>query len=178
MAGYSPKSLLEKLGVAGPRRLPEGKPLSEGKAGAGPTRLALFVAAPAGCAQTLGPMPSHVSATEAGLPQAAALSTIKKGASGPIRPSFGFIQAFCRTESELAPAIPALKRLLASDGMLWISWPKILKGRKPMPGELNETKVRALGLAGGLVDVKVCAIDETWSGLKFMFRLEDRPKKR
>jgi len=172
MAGYTPKSLLEKLGVAGPRKL------SEGKAGAGPIRRALFVAAPACYAQTLGPLPNHVLATEAGLPPAVSISTIKKGASGPIRPSFGFIQVFCRTESELAPAIPALKRLLASDGMLWISWPKMLKSRKPTPGELNEAKVRAFGLAGGLVDVKVCAIDETWSGLKFVFRLEDRPKRR
>src|SRR5256885_9882437 len=99
MAGYSPKSLLEKLGVAGPRKLSKGKPLSEGKAGAVPTRRALFVAAPAGYAQALGPLPSHVSANEAGL-QAISLSTTKKGASGPIRPSYGFIQAFCRTESE------------------------------------------------------------------------------
>ena len=164
MAGYSPKSLLEKLGVAGPRKL------SEGKAGAAPSRRALFIGAPDGYVQALGPIPSHVSATEAGLPQAASLSTIKRGASGPVRPSFGFIQAFCRTESELAPAIRVLKKLLASDGMLWISWPKMLKGRKPMPGDLNEAKVRALGLAGGLVDVKVCAVDEDWSGLKLMRR--------
>ncbi|MBW8888216.1 MAG: DUF3052 domain-containing protein [Fibrobacteres bacterium] len=178
MAGYSPKSLLEKLGVAGPRKLSKGKPLSEGKAVSVPSRRALFVGAPAGYSRILGPLPSHVSATEAGLPQAASLSTIKKGASGALRPSFGFIQAFCRTESELAPAISALKKLLASDGMLWICWPKMIKGRKPVPGELNEARVRALGLAAGLVDVKVCAIDETWSGLKFVFRLEDRTKGR
>jgi hypothetical protein len=59
--------------------------------------------------------------------------------------------------------------------MLWISWPKLVKGRKPAPGDLNEARVRAMGLAGGLVDVKVCAIDETWSDLKFVFRLKDRP---
>lgn len=123
MAGYSPKSLLEKLGVAGPRKL------SEGKAGAGPSWRALFIGAPDGYVQALGPLPSHVRATEAGLPLAASLPTIKKGASGPARPSFGFIQVFCRTGSELAPAIPALEKMLASDGMLWISRPKMAKGR-------------------------------------------------
>jgi len=135
----------------------------------------LFVEAPPDYPETLGPLPPYVSEASVGLKQAISLATKKKGPSGPVAAAFGFIQVFCRTETELASALPALKRLLAPDGMLWISWPKLVKGRKPGPGDLNETRVRALGLSAGLVDVKVCAIDGTWSGLKFVFRLEDRP---
>jgi hypothetical protein len=61
---------------------------------------------------------------------------------------------------------------LVPDGMLWIGWPKKSSGR---PTDLTEDVVREVGLQGGLVDVKVCAIDETWSGLKFVYRLKDRP---
>jgi len=55
--------------------------------------------------------------------------------------------------------------------MLWVSWPKKTSG---VPTDLNENVVRDFGLANGLVDVKVCAIDDTWSGLKFVRRLSDR----
>jgi hypothetical protein len=81
---------------------------------------------------------------------------------------------------------PVLKALLASDGMAWVSWPKktgspAAKAGRPVHGtapadSLGENRVRELGLAVGLVDVKVCAVDETWSGLKFMFRRKDRPR--
>jgi hypothetical protein len=56
-------------------------------------------------------------------------------------------------------------------GMLWVSWPK--KSAR-VPTDLTEDVVRAIALAGGLVDVKVCAVDDTWSGLKLVRRLEDR----
>jgi hypothetical protein len=55
--------------------------------------------------------------------------------------------------------------------MIWISWPKKSSG---VPTDLDENKVRNIGLAGGLVDVKVCAITDVWSGLKFVRRLKDR----
>ena len=61
---------------------------------------------------------------------------------------------------------------LTAAGMLWVAWPK--KAAK-LPTDLNEDRVRAIGLAAGLVDVKVCAIDQVWSGLKFVRRLADRP---
>ena len=61
---------------------------------------------------------------------------------------------------------------LEANGMLWIAWPKKASGK---PTDLTEDVVRKIGLACGLVDVKVCAIDDTWSGLKFVVRLEDRP---
>jgi hypothetical protein len=66
---------------------------------------------------------------------------------------------------------PRLSAALVPDGMLWIGWPKKASGR---PTDLTEDIVRRVGLACGLVDVKVCAIDETWSGLKFVVRLKDR----
>jgi hypothetical protein len=60
---------------------------------------------------------------------------------------------------------------LVANGMLWIAWPKKASGK---PTDLTEDVVRKIGLACGLVDVKVCAIDDIWSGLKFVIRLEDR----
>ena len=57
--------------------------------------------------------------------------------------------------------------------MLWVAWPK--KAAK-VATDLNENLVREIGLAKGMVDVKVCAIDDVWSGLKFVFRLRDRGK--
>lgn len=70
-------------------------------------------------------------------------------------------------------------RLLAgaiqTNGMLWIAWPKKASGKAT---DLTEDVVRKIGLACGLVDVKVCAIDDTWSGLKFVVRLEDRKARR
>ncbi len=66
---------------------------------------------------------------------------------------------------------PALMKAQVSDGMIWINWPKRASGK---PTDLDENIIREMGLDLGLVDVKVCAIDETWSGLKFVVRLEDR----
>jgi hypothetical protein len=68
----------------------------------------------------------------------------------------------------------ALARTMESDGMLWIAWPKRASG---VPTDLTEDVVRRVALQRGLVDVKVCAIDATWSGLKLVIRLKDRPAK-
>jgi hypothetical protein len=57
------------------------------------------------------------------------------------------------------------------DGALWIAWPKRASG---VPTDLGDNVVREYGLAAGLVDVKVCAVDETWSAIKFVVRLRDR----
>ncbi len=59
--------------------------------------------------------------------------------------------------------------------MIWVSWPKLTS---PLKGDLNENIVREIGLANGQVDVTVVAIDENWSGLKFVFRIKDRPRQR
>jgi len=82
---------------------------------------------------------------------------------------------FVESETELKKQFSRLAGKLAPDGMLWIAWPKRASGRKT---DLTEDVVRNIGLKAGLVDVKVCAIDEVWSGLKFVVRLIDRPKDR
>ena len=79
---------------------------------------------------------------------------------------------FVKSEAELRAGFEPIARRLAPAGMLWVSWPKRSSG---VPTDLNENTIRDFGLAVGLVDVKVCAIDETWSGLKFVIRLKDRP---
>ena len=82
-----------------------------------------------------------------------------------------FAMTFTKSSSELSNTVAELASRLAPAGMLWISWPKKSSG---VPTDLDENKVRNIGLAGGLVDVKVCAITEIWSGLKFVRRLKDR----
>jgi hypothetical protein len=85
--------------------------------------------------------------------------------------SCDFIHAFARSRAELAREFPRLADALTDGGSLWISWPK---RSARMQTDLDENVVRELGLREGLVDVKVCAVDETWSGLKFVRRLVNR----
>ena len=82
-----------------------------------------------------------------------------------------FILFFSDSRKEYESNFPKLRKLLKSNGMLWICWPK--KTSK-MPTDLTENIIRDFGLANGLVDVKVCAVTEQWSGLKFVIRLKDR----
>lgn len=82
---------------------------------------------------------------------------------------------FCADRDELKHRLPDLVRQLHPDGMLWVAWPKKSSG---VSSTLNENAVRATGLLAGVVDNKVCAIDEVWSGLRFQFRLQDRPARR
>jgi hypothetical protein len=97
-----------------------------------------------------------------------------------------FIHAFFRSAGDLAGAFPRLKKALAKDGTLWISWPKkggaefkrlrslnSARGQE-ISSDLDGNEVRRIGLENGLVDVKVCAVDEDWSGLKFVYRVKDR----
>ncbi|MGH7526282.1 MAG: DUF3052 domain-containing protein, partial [Gemmatimonadales bacterium] len=81
------------------------------------------------------------------------------------------IHQFVRHRRELETTFPPAAAALADDGALWISWPK--KASR-VPTDLTEDVVRAVGLPLGLVDVKVCAVDEIWSGLKFVRRTENR----
>ena len=78
---------------------------------------------------------------------------------------------FTELLAELEKDFARLSAALVPNSMLWIGWPKKASGR---PTNLTEDIVRRVGLACGLVDVKVCAIDETWSGLKFVIRVKDR----
>ncbi len=85
--------------------------------------------------------------------------------------SVDFIHAFVQYEEDLLSLWDTAKSKLKKDGMFWVSWPK---GKSKLEKDLDENIIRHVGLTGGLVDVKVCAIDEDWSGLKFMYRKKDR----
>ena len=85
--------------------------------------------------------------------------------------SLDFVQFFTTEKHELERRFATLARALTPAGMLWISWPKKASG---VATDLTEDVIRAVGLAHGLVDVKVAAVDDVWSGLKFVRRLEDR----
>jgi hypothetical protein len=82
-----------------------------------------------------------------------------------------FAMIFTKSRAELVKEFSSMAKLLAPAGMLWVSWPKKSSG---VPTDLNENVVREIGLDAGLVDVKVCAVTEVWSGLKFVRRLKDR----
>jgi len=81
------------------------------------------------------------------------------------------VMLFTKSKTELATEFDRFAKLLAPAGMLWVSWPKKSSG---VSSDLDENIVREIGLPAGLVDVKVCAVTETWSGLKFVRRLKDR----
>jgi hypothetical protein len=133
VAGYSKRSLVDKLGI---------------KAGAS----IAILSAPPGYERTLGRLPR-----------------VRRKSPGTA--PLDFVQFFTREKRELERRFPSLARALAPAGMLWISWPKKSSG---VATDLTEDVIRAVGLAHGLVDVKVAAVDEVWSGLKFVRRLKDR----
>lgn len=87
------------------------------------------------------------------------------------RGPFDFIHIFVTDASEVDMGFELWKAALKKTGMLWLSWPK---QSSELATELNGNVVREIGLKGGLVDTKVCAVDHDWSGLKFMWRKEDR----
>ncbi len=82
-----------------------------------------------------------------------------------------FVMLFSKSRAELAKEFPRLAKALAPAGMLWVSWPKKSSG---VATDVDEHVVRGIGLDAGLVDVKVCAVTEIWSGLKFVRRVKDR----
>ena len=84
-----------------------------------------------------------------------------------------FMLVFVKSHKILTNAFAQYARKIRPNGLLWVSWPKKASG---VQTDLTENVVRDVGLAAGLVDVKVCAIDEVWSGLKFVYRLKDRAK--
>jgi hypothetical protein len=82
-----------------------------------------------------------------------------------------FIHFFTTRRSELEKRLVRLRRKIADTGTVWVSWPKKSAG---VPTDVTEDVIRAVALPLGFVDVKVCAVDETWSGLKLMVRRENR----
>ena len=123
------------------------------KLGLKPGKRACFLHAPPHYADLLGPLPDGVLVLDTPAPP------------------MDFIHYFTPHHPALAHDFPHLKATLAFDGMLWVSWPKKTSA---LPSDLDANIVRAIGLSGGLVDVKVCAVDADWSALKFVYRLKDR----
>ena len=80
---------------------------------------------------------------------------------------------FVESERALAKQFPAIAKKISMNGMIWVAWPKKSSG---VPTDLSFDLVQRIGLECGLVDVKICAVDEVWSGLKFVIRLKDREK--
>jgi hypothetical protein len=133
-----------------------GTPLAQKlglKAGA---RLGLM-SAPKGFARTLGALPPGVTTSDA-----------TRGSS-----ELDVMVCFASSRAELVRMLPKAHKRLHPSGGLWICWPKKASG---VASDVTENDVRNLGLAAGLVDNKVCAVDQTWSGLRLVVRLEDRPK--
>ena len=112
----------------------------------------LLVGAPAGFTDALGDLPGGVELAAAG--------------------ELDVVVLFAPDAAALRAQFGGLVTGLASAGGLWVAWPKRSSG---VATDLDENVVRAVGLASGLVDNKVCAIDATWSGLRFVRRLRDRP---
>src|SRR5262249_22444606 len=83
------------------------------------------------------------------------------------------IHFFTSRAADLAMRLPTLRGQIEEDGTIWVSWPKRASG---VPTDVTEDVVRREALRGELVDVKVCAVDETWSGLKLVVRLKNRRK--
>lgn len=123
-----------------------GKPLVD-KLGIKPGHLVLIRNAPRGYATTLGVLPPGAFRYAAG--------------KGP----FDVIQIFVSTADGLRQAIRDARRIMKRDGMIWVSWPKRSSGRST---DVDENDVRRAGLLLDLVDVKICAVDDVWSGLKFV----------
>jgi hypothetical protein len=88
---------------------------------------------------------------------------------------YDVILAFFVQRSRLTASLGRLTGALEFDGGLWLCWPKRTSG---MHTDLGEGQVRELGLGAGLVDNKICAIDERWSALRFVYRVADRPRSR
>ena len=85
--------------------------------------------------------------------------------------SLDFAHVFVIWKADMETIAPKVKAALKKTGMVWLSWPKQKSG---LETDLNSNIVRAYGLDIGLVDTKVAAVDDTWSGLKFMYRIKDR----
>jgi hypothetical protein len=91
-------------------------------------------------------------------------------ASDPKGP-LDFAMIFTKTQADMKKQFSRTAKQLAPAGMLWVSWPK--KSSR-VTTDLDESIVRRIGLDAGLVDIKVCAVNDVWSGLKFVIRLKDR----
>src|SRR6185503_17559288 len=130
-----------------------GTPLVK-KLGFKPAFRVAFVNAPSEFASDLGELPDDIQVLNDNL-----------------RSPLDLVVLFVTSQRAMKLGFQKLAKKLANNGMLWVSWPKKSSG---VATDLSENIIRDIGLDAGLVDVKVCAINEVWSGLKFVYRLRDR----
>ena len=130
-----------------------GTPLPQ-KLGIKPGARLALLGAPDGFEVALAPLPEGVDTRTA--------------ARGPLDVAL----LFTTRRADLERRFARVASVLQPAGGLWVVWPKKASG---VPTDLTENVVREIGLAAGLVDNKVCAVDETWSGLRFVIRVQDRP---
>lgn len=142
--GYSHTSLVEKLGIQ-----PE-------------TKIAIINAPASYTAQLSENLPRDVSLSS--------VVSVPSKSDQTIR-LFDFIQLFTTQRTDLQARFPVLLEALSMNGMLWISYPR---KTARIPSDLNEDLIREIGLMNGVLEIKVAALDEVWSGLKFVRRLKDR----
>jgi hypothetical protein len=134
MAGYSGKSVVQKLGI---------KP-----------GFRIFVdGAPASYDEVVGPLPAYTTIAPR------------------LKATLDMVHLFAMQAASLRKKLPACREAIAPDGMVWVSWPK--KSSR-VATDVTENVVRNTALSLGLVDVKVCAIDDTWSGLKLVIPRDQR----
>ncbi len=129
-----------------------GTPLSK-KLGIKPGARLCFVNAPPGYSALLEPLPADVTHV------------------GTESDALDLVHGFVRSRADLVALIQLYKNRIKQDGAIWVSWPK--KAAK-IATDVTEDMVREVALPQGLVDIKVCAVDETWSGLKLVIRKENR----
>ncbi|MEY2495417.1 MAG: hypothetical protein QOJ45_1909 [Verrucomicrobiota bacterium] len=129
-----------------------GAPLVQ-KLGIKPEHKVVTIGAPAGYRKLLAPLPKGISFTT------------------EVTAAAAFIHLFVTKRQTLNKELKRLRRLIADTGVLWVSWPKKSSG---VTTDITEDVIREVALPLGFVDVKVCAVDETWSGLKLMIRRELR----
>jgi hypothetical protein len=131
-----------------------GKPVVQ-KLGIKPGFRIFAVGAPATYGDIVGPLPAQVTIVTR-------LGT-----------SVDMVHVFATEAAVLDTRLAGYRDSIAPDGMVWVSWPKRASG---VPTDLTDQAVREAGLRHGLVDIKVCAIDETWSGLKFVIPRDQRSR--
>jgi hypothetical protein len=129
-----------------------GTPLAK-KLGIKPGSTLHSVHAPANYLALVAPLPENV--------------TVRRG----VVDDLDVVHLFTKTRAELIELLDLYKPKIKQNGSIWVSWPKKTSG---IPSEITEDTVREIALPLGLVDIKVCAVDETWSGLKLVIRKENR----
>lgn len=132
-----------------------GTPLLK-KLGVKPGFRVVLVSAPKNFKQELGTLPDSATLTSA------------------TSDALNLILLFVSSEKSLRTQFAPLAARLQKDGMIWVAWPKKASG---VVTDLNFNNVQRIGLDAGLVDVKICAVNDIWSGLKFVYRLKDRARR-